>query len=87
MTSSGSDRRQTTTLPDRTTEVRPETRITPERARSILDYLIMQRQQLRLEGATAVLLEVNRVGIVYWQQELSRATIAGFRARATMRPE
>jgi hypothetical protein len=76
MTSTRDAGSQTTARAGRTTERRADTRITAERARSILDQLIIQRQQLRREGAAAALLEANRVGIVYWQQELSQAAIA-----------
>jgi hypothetical protein len=43
------------------------------RARSILDDLIRQRQLMRGSDADASLIEANRLGIVYWQWQLSRA--------------
>jgi hypothetical protein len=43
------------------------------RARSILDDLIRQRQRLRTELADPGTLEANRLGIVYWQWQLTRA--------------
>jgi hypothetical protein len=47
---------------------------TADRARSILSDLIRQRQSMRDAAADAGLLEANRLGIVYWQLQLSRAT-------------
>ena len=47
---------------------------TAARARSILNDLIEQRQHMREADADAGLLEANRLGIVYWQWQLSRAT-------------
>jgi hypothetical protein len=49
-------------------------RATADRARSILNDLIRQRQSMRDAAADAGLLEANRLGIVYWQLQLSRAT-------------
>jgi hypothetical protein len=46
---------------------------TAERARSILNDLIRQRQGMRDAGADEGLLEANRLGIVYWQWQLTRA--------------
>jgi hypothetical protein len=46
---------------------------TAERARLILNELIRQRQGLRDAGADEGLLEANRLGIVYWQWQLTRA--------------
>ena len=43
------------------------------RARSILDDLIRQRQLMYGSAADASLIEANRLGIVYWQWQLSRA--------------
>jgi hypothetical protein len=43
------------------------------RARSILDDLIGQRQRLRTELADPGTLEANRLAIVYWQWQLTRA--------------
>ena len=43
-----------------------------EKARSVLDDLIRQRQRMRAE-ADAGTLEANRLGIVYWQWQLTRA--------------
>lgn len=42
-------------------------------ARSILADLIRQRERMRDGGADKGLLEANRLGIVYWQWQLSRA--------------
>ena len=46
---------------------------TAERARSILNDLIRQRQGMRDAGVGEGLLEANRLGIVYWQWQLTRA--------------
>ena len=43
------------------------------RARSILDDLIRQRQRMTGANADASLIEANRLGIVYWQWQLSHA--------------
>jgi hypothetical protein len=44
-----------------------------ERARSILNDLIRQRQSMRDAAVDESLLEANRLGIVYWQWQLARA--------------
>jgi hypothetical protein len=44
-----------------------------ERARSILNDLIRQRQNMRADDVDDGLLEANRLGIVYWQWQLTRA--------------
>jgi hypothetical protein len=44
-----------------------------ERARSILNDLIRQRQSMRAADVDQGLLEANRLGIVYWQWQLTRA--------------
>jgi hypothetical protein len=49
---------------------------TAERARSILNDLIRQRQRMRAAGVDERLLEANRLGIVYWQLQLPRASSA-----------
>ena len=49
---------------------------TAERARSILNDLIRQRQGMRDAGVDEGLLEANRLGIVYWQLQLTRASNA-----------
>jgi len=49
---------------------------TAERARSILNDLIRQRQGMRDAGVDEGLLEANRLGIVYWQSQLTRASSA-----------
>jgi hypothetical protein len=46
---------------------------TADRARSILNDLIRQRQGLHTAGVDKGLLEANRLGIVYWQWQLNRA--------------
>jgi hypothetical protein len=46
---------------------------TAERARLILNELIRQRRGMREAGVDAGLLEANRLGIVYWQRQLTRA--------------
>jgi hypothetical protein len=46
---------------------------TAERARSILNDLIRQRQHMRDAGVDEGLMEANRLGIVYWQWQLARA--------------
>jgi hypothetical protein len=48
-------------------------RETAERARLILNELIRQRQGMRDDGVDEGLLEANRLGIVYWQWQLTRA--------------
>jgi hypothetical protein len=45
-----------------------------ERARAILEHLIRQRQSLRSAPVDESLLEANRLGIVYWQLQLARAS-------------
>ena len=49
---------------------------TAEYARSILDDLIAQRRLLRAHPCEPGLLEANRLGIVYWQLQLTRALSA-----------
>jgi hypothetical protein len=44
--------------------------------RLILADLVHQRQRLRGAESDASLLEANRLSIVYWQSELSRALLA-----------
>jgi hypothetical protein len=46
---------------------------TAERARLILNELIRQRQRMRDDGVDEGLLEANRLGIVYWQWQLTCA--------------
>ncbi len=46
---------------------------TAERVRSILNDLVRQRQGMRDAGVDVDLLEANRLGIVYWQWQLTRA--------------
>jgi len=46
------------------------------RIHSILDNLIRERQRLRNAAYEESLLEANRLAIVYWQQELTRALAA-----------
>jgi hypothetical protein len=41
--------------------------------RSILDDLMHQRRAIEARGADEGLRQANRLGIVYWQQELRRA--------------
>ena len=45
--------------------------------RRILDRLVEERQQLRHEPDSAPALEANRLALVYWQQQLQRALLAG----------
>jgi len=45
-----------------------------EQARTILDDLIRQRQHMRAAGVDEGLFEANRLGIVYWQLQLARAS-------------
>jgi hypothetical protein len=52
------------------------TAATAEDARAILRELIRQRAQLRREGADPQTLAANRLAIVYWQTELTRAAPA-----------
>ncbi|HZR95220.1 MAG TPA: hypothetical protein VFA56_05970 [Gaiellaceae bacterium] len=51
-------------------------RLEPDRIRAILDDLIRQRRRLESGGAEEGLLEANRLGIVYWQWQLTRASSA-----------
>jgi len=44
-----------------------------ERAEAILNELIEQRRKMRRTGGERGLLEANRLGIVYWQTQLTRA--------------
>jgi hypothetical protein len=46
---------------------------TADRARSILNDLIRQRQGMHTAAVDQSLLEANRLGIVYWQWQLNRA--------------
>ena len=48
---------------------------TEDRIRVVLDSLVRERQELRRRGTDQPALEANRVGIIYWQQELSRRHI------------
>jgi len=48
-----------------------------EHIRRILDRLVQERQQLRHEPNSAAALEANRLALVYWQQQLQRALLAG----------
>ena len=52
------------------------TRVSSERARTILNHLVQQRKLMREEAAEDGLLEANRLGIVYWQWQLSRSLSA-----------
>jgi hypothetical protein len=45
---------------------------TEDRIRVVLDSLVRERRQLRRRGNDRAALEANRIGIMYWQQELSR---------------
>jgi hypothetical protein len=44
---------------------------TEDRIRVVLDSLVRERRQLR-RGNDRAALDANRMGIMYWQQELSR---------------
>jgi hypothetical protein len=44
---------------------------TEDRIRVVLDSLVRERRQLRRENDRAAL-EANKMGILYWQQALSR---------------
>ena len=47
-----------------------------ERIREILDNLVRQRQSLRRDGEhDRLLLQANRLGIVYWQGRLAQALL------------
>jgi hypothetical protein len=50
-----------------------DTVISSDHIRSILDDLIKQRREMRAASADQGLLEANRLGIVYWQWQLSRS--------------
>lgn len=52
------------------------------RIQSILANLVQERQRLRRDKSELPLLEANRLAIIYWQQELSRALPASPDARA-----
>jgi hypothetical protein len=59
---------------------------TAEQARSILNELIRQRQDMRSADVEQGLLEANRLGIVYWQWQLSRALGGATRSSASQPP-
>jgi hypothetical protein len=46
---------------------------TADNAREILRELVQQRRRLRRDDADAQTLAANRLAIVYWQTQLSRA--------------
>jgi hypothetical protein len=48
----------------------------PAGVHDILGKLVRERQELRRHGADKVVLEANRLAIVYWHQRLTRALIA-----------
>jgi hypothetical protein len=50
---------------------------TAEDVREIVRELIHQRERLRRDGTDAATLEANRLAIVYWQLQLSRALHPG----------
>jgi len=69
--------------PDLLTDLRPgrvvEGMLAPPasaRAHDILGSLVRERQELRRSAADRVVLEANRLAIVYWQQRLSHALAA-----------
>lgn len=45
-------------------------------ARRIIDYLVRERQSLRLTGADRSALDANRQALAYWHRELGRAASA-----------
>ena len=45
---------------------------TADRIRVVLDSLVRERQELRRRGTDRAALEANRMGIIYWQRELSK---------------
>ena len=45
---------------------------TEERIRVVLDSLVRERRELRRRGTDQAALEANAIGIMYWQQELSK---------------
>jgi hypothetical protein len=47
--------------------------VSADAARSILNDLIRQRQRMRETEPNSSLLEANRLAIVYWQWQLTRA--------------
>jgi hypothetical protein len=53
--------------------VTDEAVVSAEAARSILNDLIRQRRQMRSDDPSPSLLEANRLAIVYWQWQLTRA--------------
>jgi hypothetical protein len=52
-----------------------------ERARKILNALILERRDLRSSGADQATLEANRLALAYWQRQLSRLSGAAATAR------
>lgn len=50
-----------------------------ELLQQVLESLVRERQQLRLAGVSDERLEANRLAIVNWQLELTRALAAGLR--------
>jgi hypothetical protein len=51
---------------------RSEQADTVDRIRAVINFLVGERQTLRLAGSDRTALEANRLSIVYWQQELSK---------------
>ena len=48
-------------------------------AREIVHRLVLERQQLRRNGADEQALEANRLSLAYWQAEVNRALVAAYR--------
>ena len=48
-------------------------------AREIVHRLVLEREQLRRNGADLQALEANRLSLAYWQAEVNRALIAAYR--------
>ena len=45
---------------------------TEDRIRMVLASLVRERRDLRRRGGDRAALEANRMGIIYWQRELSK---------------
>jgi hypothetical protein len=45
---------------------------TEDRIRVVLDSLVRERRELRRRGTDRAALEANAIGIMYWQQQLSK---------------
>jgi hypothetical protein len=51
-----------------------------ETARQIIQRLVLEREQLRRDGAEPQTLEANRLSLAYWQAQVNRSLIAAHRS-------